>query len=407
MRTWLFCLVAACTGATTPQDAATCDLDPALTTGECAALHELLLPLALPPARGNAVADELSAAQLGFQLFFDARFSANEEFRCATCHAPEAEFADARPVAMALGTLTRNTPTVLNAARRTWLFWDGRADTLWAQPLFALEKPTEMDFTRLEVAHRVFASYRPEYERVFGPLPDLADAQRFPARGTRGDVVFEGMTQADQEATNRVAANVGKAIEAYLRRLASGRAPLDRFLEGERDALTPAQRRGMGVFARAGCLSCHSGPMLTDEQFHNVGVPAWPGVEPDRGREDGLTLARESELNAYGPYYEGPPPEEDFPEPAASDLGAFRTPSLRNVAETAPYGHNGRFATLEEMVSFLLGGGGHGGVGYVGEVDPLLVPIALTPDESADLVAFLRALDGDKSGDPWNYWPSR
>jgi cytochrome c peroxidase len=400
--------VAAAVGACSSSSNApgpTCDLDDAFDAKTCATLHALALPADLPPAHGNAKADDLQAATLGFAIFFDARFSKNQEIRCATCHLPEHDFGDGETVSIGLAAVTRNSPTALEAAHMTTFFWDGRADSLWSQPLFAFENANEMDFTRLEIAHRVARSYATQYQAVFGPLPPLAEGTRFPPRGKPGDAAWAAMTEADRAAIDRVAANVGKALEAYLRKLASGPSPFDRFLAGDASALDAPQRRGLVSFVRNGCLDCHSGSAFSDMQFHNLGVPAWPGIEPDRGRAEGLQVLRDNPFNGAGPFYDG----EKVAVPSASsvDLGAFRTPTLRNVAISAPYAHNGRYATLSDVVSFHLQGGGAGGAGFVGTVDDKLTKRTVPPNELADLVAFLQSLTGRYPAQPWGGWPEK
>ncbi len=362
------------------------------------------LPEALPPARGNAYADDLRVAQLGFELFFDARFSRSQELRCASCHQPERVFDDGRPTAHAIADLSRNTPSLLNAVRLNWQLWDGRADTVWSQPLFALENPAEMNFTRLELAHRVRETYRSRYEAVFGALPALENLERFPLQGKPGEPAFEAMTPADQTAINRVAANVGKAFEAYLRKLASGPSRFDRYLDGDRAALTEPERAGVAVYLKAGCQSCHGGAQFSDDDFHNLGIAGAAGVD-DPGRSAGLRVLAANPFNARGEFFDGPP--EPAPERSGRDLGAFHTPSLRNVARSAPYGHNGRFATLSEVVDFHLAGGGVGQSGFAGDIDPVLKPQSLTPEEREALVQFLGALDGTPPPSPWNTWPDR
>ena len=383
-----------------------CDLDPSLDGAACNAIKSLELPAQLPPSAGNAKGDDPKAASFGFAAFFDARFSRSNEVRCATCHVPENHFADGKAVSQGLAEVTRNSPTALNAARMSTIFWDGRADSIWSQPLFAFENPKEMGYTRLEIAHRVAQSYKDKYEPTFGPLPPLDDATRFPAAGKPGDPAYDAMGAPDREAVDRVVANVGKALEAYVRKLAAGRSKLDRYLAKEGDLLAE-EKRGLAVFARAGCLDCHNGPLLSDERFHNLGVPAWPGTAPDRGRADAVAILRANPFNGQGAYWDGPRPSAPA-DPAPADLGAFRTPSLRNLAYTAPYMHNGRFASLREVVDFHLAGGASDQSAYVGEVDPLLVRRDLSDGERDDLVAFLSgALTGDYPAPPWNDWPQR
>lgn len=394
-----------CDSASTPAPES-CDLDPDLDAAECAAAHSFALPASLPPARGNAKGDDPGAAQLGFAMFYDARFSSNQNVRCATCHLPERDFGDGRATGKGLAELSRNTPTLFQVARLKWQFWDGRADSLWSQGVFPLENPAEMGLSRLEVAHRIAKSFGVRYEGVFGALPPLDDTARFPAVGGPGDAAWEGMTEADRAAVNLVAANTGKAFEAYERKLASGPAALDRYLGGDAAAMEAPQVRGLGTFLRAGCANCHSGPLLTDEEFHDIGMPTPPGKTPDRGRIDGLPVLLANPFNAQGPYWDGPP--EELPAPATdADTGTFRTPTLRDVALSAPYGHDGRFATLRDVVDFHLRGGGRGDPGVVGTVDPLLVKQDLTAAEEEDLLAFLDALTGDYPAPPWNNWPDK
>jgi cytochrome c peroxidase len=383
-----------------------CEILPELDAEACVTLRALELPAELPPARGNAVGDDPRAVALGFAIFYDARFSSNQGVRCATCHLPERSFQDGRPTAIGLAPLTRKTPSLLNTARLVWQFWDGRADSAWSQALGPLESPREMDFTRLEIAHRVAQSYRKGYEDLFGPLPPLDDAARFPPRGAPGDPAFDGMAQADRDAVDRIAANVGKSLDAYERKLAAGRAPLDAFLAGDPSALDAAERRGLVVFFRAGCVACHAGPTLSDDAFHDLGLPTPAGAADDRGREAGLALLAADRFNAQGPHWDGPRPAPP-PAPTAADRGAFRTPSLRNVALAAPYGHDGRFATLRDAVDFHLRGGGLGDARVVGAVDVRLQPHALSAADEDDLLRFLDALTGQYPPLPYSTWPDR
>jgi len=375
----------------------------------CDEASALQLPAALPPARGNDFADSPAAAQLGFQIFFDARFSSDQNTRCESCHQPELEFQDGLALPQAMGFVGRRTPTTINAARMSFQFWDGRADSLWSQPLFALENPAEMNFTRLEIAHQLQALYASMYAAAFGPLPDLSDASRFPAAGKPGSAAWDAMAPADQDTINRIVANLGKSMEAYLRLQSAGGSRVDQFLGGDLTALSADEQRGLGVFVSARCTACHAGPALSDVRFHNLGVAASAGQAPDRGRADGIQTLLANPFNAHGPYFDGPPPagEEALYQPSDADLGAFRTPSLRNLSARAPYGHNGTFATLDAVVDFHLAGGGRGQSGFVGVVDPLLQPQTLSAADRAALLAFLHALDGTPAPLPWSDWPQR
>jgi len=388
MKLAVLCLaLAACGG----DDAARAQLAPSLL-GE------------LPAARGNAHTEDINAQVLGFHVFFDARFSETQAVRCESCHSVERSFADGQPISTAgLGPGVRNAPSLFNAARYATFFWDGRADTLWSQPLFAFENPAEMDCSRLELVHLLDTLHGAEYEKAFGPLPEVSDLSRFPARGKPGDAAFDAMAPADQDVVNLVVANLGKAIEAYVRKLATGPSVIDRALGGELAALTAPQRRGMSVFVDAGCLSCHSGPQLSDGKFHNLGIAALDGQAPDAGRQAAIAILDGNPFNAAGRFFDGVAPVIDQDAPV---LGGFRTPSLRNLVGAAPYGHNGGFATLDEIVDFHLAGGGKDRARFVGEVDPLLVPKSLSDGDRTALIEFLKALGGQYPALPWGQWPN-
>ncbi|MCE9578006.1 MAG: cytochrome-c peroxidase [Deltaproteobacteria bacterium] len=363
-----------------------CPLAPGLDAAQCATLAAMRGADAPPPSPTNARADDLATATLGFLWFFDASFSRDHDLHCASCHAVERKFGDGVPVAIGLATGTRNTPSVLDAARRDHgFFWDGRADVLWAPPILALENPLEMGSTRLALAHRLADRYADRYAAIFGPLPDLADTVRFPDIGKPGDPAWDAMAPADQDAINRVAANFGKALEAYMRKLATGPSPFDRFLDGDATALTDAQRHGVEVFVSAGCATCHGGPLLSDGGYHDLGVPAWDGVADDPGRAAGIALERAQIFAPDGPYADAPVTIA-IAAPTPEDAGALRTPSLRNVSLTGPYMHNGRFATLAEAIEF------H-------------APAPLTADDTAALVELMAAFDGRYPGAPWRTWP--
>jgi cytochrome c peroxidase len=388
----------------------------------CTKLEALVLPAALPAARGNAHAEDFNSALLGFHIFFDSRFSTNLNVRCESCHSVDFGFADNKPVPTAgLGPGVRNAPTIFNAARYESFLWDGRADTLWSQPLFAFENPAEMGFTRLEIVHLLNAVYTKEYGDAFGALPDFSDLSRFPARGAPGNPDYDAMSVDDQKLVNLVVANVGKALEAYMRKIAAGPSPVDAHLQktfaaddpgtpapasgASPPALTEQQQRGLVVFASSGCLQCHDGPQLSDNRFHNLGVPRAGQDSPDVGRaESAIAQLANNPFNASGAFFDGGPEPSMDTEPAL--LGGFRTPSLRNLPKSAPYGHNGSFATLEAVVDFHLKGGGTDSSTFVGAVDPLLVPVELSTSDHDALIEFLKALAGSYPALPWGQWPS-
>jgi cytochrome c peroxidase len=216
-------------------------------------------------------------------------------------------------------------------------FWDGRADSMWSQPLFAFENPIEMATTRLAIAHRVYDVYRTDYEAIFGALPELSNLTRFPATGKPGDASFDSMPEADRTEINRVVANVGKALEAYIRKLATGPSALDRFIDGERGALSADARTGLVRFMESNCSTCHPGTQLMDYAYWMVSTPT-----TDRGRAAGIETLLASPFNSRGIFFDaGAGTALELPTATPADEHAFRTPTLRNVMRTGPYRHDG------------------------------------------------------------------
>lgn len=323
-------------------------------------------PLAPDPT--NRVADDPAAARLGYALFHDGALSADGTIACAHCHDPARAFSDGLPVAEARGLRgRRNTPSLWWAATHRWQLWDGAADSLWAQPVMAWEHPREHGLTRDDLARRLIERHGEPLRAIFG--------------APTGDPLA-------------VIAAAGKCVAAYVRTLVPrSPSPFDRWVAGAADAMSPSAVRGLAVFLRAGCVRCHSGPMLSDGDFHAVRFPDDPAAGPDHGRLDGAERARAHPLRAQGAYSD----ERDTlfpPGPATTeDDGRFRTPSLRGVALTAPYGHAGTLPTLEAVIDLYAAGGlAAGDPRAQGERDVFAEPFALRGSDRGDLVAFLRAL---------------
>jgi cytochrome c peroxidase len=330
-------------------------------------------PPALPPDSTNRVADDPRAAALGRALFFDAGLSRSGTLACANCHVPAHAFTDGR--ARAVGSQPehigrRNTPSLWWSAYQRWQTWGGAADSLWAQPALAWENPLEHALSRAELATRVVARHGTAYTAVFGPHGRNAE---------------------------EIAANAGKAVAAYLRTIAPGESPFDRWVAGHSNAMTPQAVRGLAVFMRVGCIRCHSGPLFSDDMFHAARFPDDPAVGPDTGRYEDAAKARASTQRCDGPYSDDR--DERMPPEAATseDRGRFHTPSLRGVALTAPYGHAGTIPTLELVVDLYAQGGAADAQITGGERrDPFLEPFEATNAEREALVAFLRALTPDR-----------
>jgi cytochrome c peroxidase len=362
----------------------------------------------LPPDPSNGVGDDLLAVTLGHSLFFDSRFSRDGDVSCATCHQPDLFFTDGLPQAEAIGTTHRGTQAIAGAAYSSWFFWDGRRDSLWSQAMVPLESAIEHGGTRTQFAHLIGEdqSYRELYEKIFAPLPDFSNRDRFPdAAGPVEDptalAAWESMTPEDQATVTGVFVNLVKAIAAYERRIMPGPSRFDEYVSAlvkEDEAavealLSDEEVAGMRLFlTRGNCLQCHNGPLFTNNGFHSVGVPDVDESEPDIGRFAGAAEVVDSEFNCLGPYSDADPEQCEelrFVKTEGLELlGAFKVPSLRNVAETAPYMHAGQFESLTDALVHY----NSAPLGPTGHTD--LMPLGFTAEELNQLEAFLRTLSG-------------
>ncbi len=336
-----------------------------------------------PPDPSNRFAEDPRAADLGERIFFDTRFSDNGEVACATCHPPEIYFTDGLALSQGIGETGRGAPSLIGTAYSPWLYWDGRRDSHWSQALVPLETPVEQGFERGRVLAVIAGDpgYRTAYEEIFGPLPGA---------------------EADDEAVNRGFANVGKSLAAFERRLLPEAAPFDAYVEAVlegRDTeglLTPEEIAGLKLFIgeAAQCTRCHNSPMFSNFGFHNIGlVELKRGVRKyDFGRSRGFKKALADPFRCEGPYSDakaGECPEEEFVRTWGVELtGAFKVPTLRNVAATAPYMHDGRFASLEEVLEHY----NNPPLGRLGHQE--LNPLDLSPVQIEQIIAFLGTLTG-------------
>ena len=279
------------------------------------------LDLYLPVPEDNPITQDKVA--LGRQLFFDRRLSRDGSVACATCHNPNRGFSTPVPAAIGVGGRQgrRNAPALINRGYGRAFFWDGRISSLEEQVLKPIQDPNEMDLTLEEASKRVNLD-----------VPALS-----------------------------------RALASYVRSILSGDSPYDRFVNGDRGALSTEEQLGLQIFRGKGnCTACHVGPNFTDEQFHNTGVSWRDGRIADEGR---FAISTHPQ-----------------------DRGAFKTATLREIARTAPYMHDGSIATLEDVIEFYSEGGRANPF-----LDSEIRPRNLTPEEKRALVAFLRTLNGRMS----------
>lgn len=366
----------------------------------------------LDPDLSNAYGDDPRAVSLGHKLFFDTRFSSNGQVSCATCHLPDLMFTDGRPLGVGVGTMTRKTMTIVGTAYSPWFFWDGSKDSLWAQALGPMESAVEHGGTRMQYAHLIERYYRDEYEAIFGPMPDLSDAARFPevagpVEDAEAWAAWDAMQPEDREAVTWVYVNMGKAIAAYERQILPGPSRFDEYvealLEGDvrtmKKTLSEEEVAGLRLFiGEAQCIRCHNGPLFTNNSFHNTGVPPRSGQEVDIGRADGAKKVLEDEFNCLSQYSDAAPDdcaELQYLIAEGEELeGAFKPPTLRNVALTAPYMHAGQYSNLNQVVMHYR----HPPVAAVGHSE--LEMFHIHHGGMMNLLAFLQSLTGPLDAPP-------
>lgn len=351
----------------------------------------------LPRDPGNRVADDPRAAELGQVLFTDERLSASGTVSCASCHVPERGFDDGAMPGQGIGVTTRRAMSLAGASQSPWYFWDGRADSQWAQALGPIENAGEQAMSRLAVARFIAEHYPAEYGSLFGRLPDLGKLPN--AAGPFGDAdeqkAWASLTADQQHSVNIVFANVGKAVAAFERTITPHRSRFDDFADAlavgsTSTALSTKEQRGLALFiGKALCTQCHNGPLLSDQFFHNTGVPLAQGLPLDLGRLPALKQLDADPFNCLGIYSDAVADqcgELRFKSTADGLLRAFKTPSLRAVGRRAPYMHAGQFADLESVVR-------HYSAAPWAEIGVTEVHRSnLTEEEIGDLVSFLQAL---------------
>ena len=357
-----------------------------------------LTPVPADPT--NRFADEPRAVALGERLFFDARLSADGRVSCGTCHQPHRGFQDGVALATGVGTTTRRTMPIAAASRSQLWFWDGRKDSLWAQALAPLESAVEHGGSRGQYAHVIAGHYAREYEDIFGALPDLTAVppDAGPVNDPAAAAAWTALDASQRDDVTRIFVNVGKAIAAYERQIEYRPSRFDRFVDslaGGRDAsriLSSDEVAGLRLFiGKAACSGCHHGPLLTNNDFHNTGVPGRPELPKDAGLLSGTAALRNDEFSCKSRWSDRRDRCPDLEFPIADDytpLRAFKVPSLRNVAERPPYMHAGQIGTLAGVLDHY----NRAPAAPAGFTE--VKPLHLQPSELHQLEAFLRTLSG-------------
>jgi cytochrome c peroxidase len=400
----------------------------------------------------NAVANDPRAATLGHQLFFDKNLSEDGSVACATCHDPEIAFADNNELAEGRGQAPRNTPSIIGSAFNRFQFWDGRADSLWSQALGPMESTVEHGTNRIYIARLIFKNYRAKYEALFGKMVDLGDESRFPTLNKsleNGAVreAWDNMRPNDQQVVLRIFTNVGKSIAAYERLLRPAAAPFDQYADsvletndaGGLNAISGDAQAGLKLFiGKANCVACHSSALFNDVNFYNTGVPINQNAGgADPGRSRGLIQLERSGFSCFSVFSDAinqcqatrnalglsanalPLPAngsentaliqsqmvsssnspDDVVEVSAATskfsewIGAFKTPSLRNVAHTAPYMYAGQLKTLKQVIDHY----NRAPTSVLGKTQ--LKSLNLTTLEADQLVEFLKTLNSEVDAD--------
>jgi cytochrome c peroxidase len=340
-------------------------------------------PQPMTPDPSNRVSGNAEAIALGRALFFDKRLSADRQRSCATCHNPDKAFADGKPRSIGAATLDRNAIALANLPLNRWFGWSGAADSLWAQSIRPILDEKELGLTPEQLRTRIAddTALAASYRRVFGSVV---------------------ATDAPEVAM----VNVAKALAAFQETIVTGRTAFDEF----RDALARgdgagmarypvAAQRGLKLFVGKGqCSACHQGPNFTSGEFEDVGVPYFAEKgRVDQGRFGGIAALLASPFNLTGRYNDDPAGAPGIAtrhvEQQHRTWGEFRVPSLRNVARTAPYMHAGNLATLADVVRHYSEVSEERLHGLPGQT--LVRPLRLTPQERADLIAFLETLTAD------------
>ena len=313
------------------------------------------------------------ARAIGKKLFFDSQLSKNNSISCSTCHQPDRNFTDGLSTSIGLEPLTRNAPTLVGSGAQRWFYWDGRRDSLWSQALVPMEAPAEMGNTRTRIAQYITQDYLGEYETIFGstpPLPKGLPMEATPAGTAVQKTAWQSLPLNIRERINRIFSNTGKLIAAWEASLTHQPTRFDLFVDllsegntsGAHEILNENERAGLKLFInnKTQCMNCHNSPLFTNHGFHNIGTGMSKNGDMDFGRMIGSQMVLMDEFNCGSQY-------SDSQSNACRELkysnenghgsntrGAFKVPTLRGLSRTAPFMHDGRFDSLEEVMDFYI-----------------------------------------------------
>jgi len=360
--------------------------DPFPSFDELDQLQQLhTLPQRPPADPTNRLADNVQAAAMGNKLFHDPKLSVCGSVSCSSCHDGDGRTVDKPKADGCNGGITgRNPPTILNADYNNWFMWDGRADRLWNQAILPMTSPVEMGSNPTIARALLTQDYLPGYTELFGKTPE-------------------------QTGDDELLANVGKLMQAYERTVNRLRSPFDedvkRFIAAAEVSVAqaeadPAYLALKTYFRKGQCIACHKGVTMSDHLFHNIGVK--DGSEGAPGQTAAVEAMLDWKFNAAGPFSDAPTGtaagrlstvRSTLAEKRAEMVGAYKTPTLRNVTLTAPYMHTGDIATLEDVIEFYNKGGDEDGT-FTGTRTETIKKLDLNTEEKAALLKLLESMTG-------------
>jgi cytochrome c peroxidase len=365
------------------------------TSTEISKIQKLGRLLPTPKDETNKLSGNTSAIEFGTLLFKDKRFSKNNNMSCSTCHDSENHWTSSIETKLGI-------PSLWNVGHHRWFFWDGRIDTLWGQVVQPLEDPNEMNFSRTSFAKIISSDsqYRKIYEDLFTELIDLKD---FPSGAKPGNELWAQMPLKSQQTVNHILINCSKAIAAFEETIKTRKTSFNIFTDGiaEKDQIKMNQlsadaQKGLKLFIGKGqCKLCHSSPLFTDFEFHDIHLGLKNGqTELEPARMKGVKTLRIDPFNSLGEFSDntkGPRAEQlTYLRLDPESIGHFKTPSLINIEHTAPYMHDDRYRTLEEVIDFY---------SEMKDASPLqthkervIKPAKFTIEEKKHLLAFLKSL---------------